>query len=156
MRRKKPPLRRMPPTIVCVTACPAGSPIPPWQREYLEKRDVSSASIVVEKQGANGIEGGASPRSSCRRQARIFAAEVAIKSASVFQDPPPFPCRRGTLLRHAEARSLSVRWRSYPVASLRTSTRTRKSALNPNSSRRCSASISFAVPLIVASARCWP
>lgn len=46
------------PTIVCVTACPAGIAHTYMAAEYLEKAGRKlGVNVVVEKQGANGIEG---------------------------------------------------------------------------------------------------
>ncbi|MBW9927149.1 PTS 2-O-a-mannosyl-D-glycerate transporter subunit IIABC, partial [Escherichia coli] len=45
------------PTIVCVTACPAGIAHTYMAAEYLEKAGRKlGVNIYVEKQGANGIE----------------------------------------------------------------------------------------------------
>lgn len=46
------------PTIVCVTACPAGIAHTYMAAEYLEKAGRKlGVNVYVEKQGANGIEG---------------------------------------------------------------------------------------------------
>lgn len=68
------------PTIVCVTACPAGIAHTYMAAEYLEKAGRRmGVNVVVEKQGANGIEGRLTAQQLNAARACIFAAEVAIK-----------------------------------------------------------------------------
>ena len=99
------------PTIVCVTACPAGIAHTYMAAEYLEKAGRKlGVNVVVEKQGQTVLRG-ASPRSSCRRQKRVSSRRKwRLKSASVFRGSLPFPCpsRNPCAMRK---RSLSVRWR---------------------------------------------
>lgn len=86
------------PTIVCVTACPAGIAHTYMAAEYLEKAGRKlGVNVVVEKQGANGIEGRITAQQLQEAKACIFAAEVAIKERERFQDPRHFRARRGTL-----------------------------------------------------------
>src|SRR5690606_37751137 len=77
------------PTIVCVTACPAGIAHTYMAAEYLETAGRKlGVNVVVEKQGANGIEGRLTPQQLQEAKACIFAAEVAIKESERFQGIP--------------------------------------------------------------------
>lgn len=128
------------PTIVCVTACPAGIAHTYMAAEYLEKAGRKlGVNVVVEKQGQTVLRG-ASPRSSCRRQKRVSSRRKwRLKSASVFRIPA-ISVPVAEPLRHAEAlieRALALQ----PVSDARPAhvDTDAKSALKPNSSRRCSA-----------------
>jgi 2-O-A-mannosyl-D-glycerate-specific PTS system IIC component len=89
------------PTIVCVSACPAGIAHTYMAAEYLEKAGRRlGVNVVVEKQGANGIEGRITAQQLKEAKACIFAADVAIKERERFQGIPaisvplrsPAPC----------------------------------------------------------------
>jgi 2-O-A-mannosyl-D-glycerate-specific PTS system IIC component len=128
------------PTVVCVTACPAGIAHTYMAAEYLEKAGRKlGVNVVVEKQGANGIEGRITAQQLQEAKACIFAAEVAIKESERFQGIPAISARCGTL-RHAEAlieRALALK--PSPMRAMRRSIPKRKSALKLSSSRRFSA-----------------
>ena len=92
------------PTIVCVTACPAGIAHTYMAAEYLEKAGRKlGVNVVVEKQGANGIEGRITAQQLQEAKACIFAAEVAIKESERFQGIPAISVPVAEPLRHAEA-----------------------------------------------------
>lgn len=77
------------PTIVCVTACPAGIAHTYMAAEYLEKAGRKlGVNVVVEKQGANGIEGRLTAQQLRTAQACIIAAEVALKESERFHGIP--------------------------------------------------------------------
>ena len=77
------------PTIVCVSACPAGIAHTYMAAEYLEKAGRRlGVNVVVEKQGANGIEGRITAQQLKEAKACIFAADVAIKERERFQGIP--------------------------------------------------------------------
>ncbi|MGQ7114719.1 fructose PTS transporter subunit IIB, partial [Escherichia sp. TWPC-MK] len=77
------------PTIVCVTACPAGIAHTYMAAEYLEKAGRKlGVNVYVEKQGANGIEGRLTADQLNSATACIFAAEVAIKESERFNGIP--------------------------------------------------------------------
>lgn len=66
------------PTIVCVTACPAGIAHTYMAAEYLEKAGRKlGVNVYVEKQGANGIEGRLTADQLNSATACIFAAGLA-------------------------------------------------------------------------------
>ncbi|MCU2915718.1 PTS 2-O-a-mannosyl-D-glycerate transporter subunit IIABC [Enterobacter hormaechei subsp. hoffmannii] len=74
------------PTIVCVTACPAGIAHTYMAAEYLEKAGRKlGVNVVVEKQGANGIEGRITAQHLQEAKACIFAAEALIERALALQ-----------------------------------------------------------------------
>ncbi|EMB9641729.1 PTS 2-O-a-mannosyl-D-glycerate transporter subunit IIABC [Enterobacter cloacae] len=92
------------PTIVCVTACPAGIAHTYMAAEYLEKAGRRmGVNVVVEKQGANGIEGRLTSQQLQEARACIFAAEVAIKESERFAGIPTVSVPVAEPLRHAEA-----------------------------------------------------
>jgi len=92
------------PTVVCVTACPAGIAHTYMAAEYLEKAGRKlGVNVVVEKQGANGIEGRLTAQQLQEAKACIFAAEVAIKEHERFQGIPAISVPVAEPLRHAEA-----------------------------------------------------
>ena len=137
------------PTIVCVTACPAGIAHTYMAAEYLEKAGRKlGVNVYVEKQGANGIEGRLTADQLNSATACIFAAEVAIKESERFNGIPALSVPVAEPIRHAEAliqqaltlkRSDETRTVPQPVKSVKTEL---KQALLSG--------ISFAVPLIVA------
>ncbi|MXD56996.1 hypothetical protein FQ014_26100, partial [Escherichia coli] len=73
------------PTIVCVTACPAGIAHTYMAAEYLEKAGRKlGVNVYVEKQGANGMEGSLTADQLNSATACIFAADVALKESERF------------------------------------------------------------------------
>ncbi|MFT3056771.1 PTS 2-O-a-mannosyl-D-glycerate transporter subunit IIABC [Enterobacter sp. 03-F-07-AD-ECC] len=139
-------------TIVCVTACPAGIAHTYMAAEYLEKAGRRmGVNVVVEKQGANGIEGRLTSQQLQEARACIFAAEVAIKESERFAGIPTVSVPVAEPLRHAEAlieRALALKpadaARHAPV-----DTETKKS-VKTELKQALLSGISFAVPLIVA------
>ncbi|EFB2524454.1 TPA: PTS 2-O-a-mannosyl-D-glycerate transporter subunit IIABC [Escherichia coli] len=140
------------PTIVCVTACPAGIAHTYMAAEYLEKAGRKlGVNVHVEKQGANGIEGRLTADQLNSATACIFAAEVAIKESERFNGIPALSVPVAEPIRHAEAliqqaitlkrsdETRTVQQDTQPVKSVKTEL---KQALLSG--------ISFAVPLIVA------
>ena len=133
------------PTIVCVTACPAGIAHTYMAAEYLEKAGRKlGVNVYVEKQGANGIEGRLTADQLNSATACIFAAEVAIKESERFNGIPALSVPVAEPIRHAEAliqQALTLKRSddTQPVKSVKTEL---KQALLSG--------ISFAVPLIVA------
>jgi len=140
------------PTIVCVTACPAGIAHTYMAAEYLEKAGRKlGVNVIVEKQGANGIEGRFTPQQLKEAKACIFAADVAIKDHERFNGIPALSVPVTEPLRHAEAlinhalalKPSEVQRQQQPDADGRKNLKTElKQALLSG--------ISFAVPLIVA------
>lgn len=140
------------PTIVCVTACPAGIAHTYMAAEYLEKAGRKlGVNVVVEKQGANGIEGRLTAQQLRTAQACIIAAEVALKESERFQGIPTLSVPVAEPLRHAEAlikRALAL----LPEGTHRqvhTGNDVSKS-LKTELKQALLSGISFAVPLIVA------
>ncbi|HEI8775866.1 PTS 2-O-a-mannosyl-D-glycerate transporter subunit IIABC [Enterobacter cloacae] len=140
------------PTIVCVTACPAGIAHTYMAAEYLEKAGRRmGVNVVVEKQGANGIEGRLTSQQLQEARACIFAAEMAIKESERFAGIPTVSVPVAEPLRHAEAlieRAMALKpadaARHAPV-----DTETKKS-VKTELKQALLSGISFAVPLIVA------
>ncbi|WP_024552429.1 PTS 2-O-a-mannosyl-D-glycerate transporter subunit IIABC [Franconibacter helveticus 513] len=148
----EPQPERHKPTIVCVTACPAGIAHTFMAAEYLEKAGRQlGVHVHVETQGANGIEGRLTAQQLRDAHACIFAAEVAVKEAERFAHLPCLsvpvaePIRRAPeLLRQALAlEPLAAQQR--PVAST-PAARGVKAELK----QALLSGISYAVPLIVA------
>lgn len=140
------------PTIVCVTACPAGIAHTYMAAEYLEKAGRKlGVNVVVEKQGANGIEGRLTAQQLRTAQACIIAAEVALKESERFQGIPTLSVPVAEPLRHAEA--LIKRALALPPAGtdrhVHTGNDVSKS-LKTELKQALLSGISFAVPLIVA------
>ncbi|EOV2665768.1 TPA: PTS 2-O-a-mannosyl-D-glycerate transporter subunit IIABC [Enterobacter ludwigii] len=140
------------PTIVCVTACPAGIAHTYMAAEYLEKAGRKlGVNVVVEKQGANGIEGRLTAQQLRTAQACIIAAEVALKESERFQGIPTLSVPVAEPLRHAEA--LIKRALALPPArtdrQVHTGNDVSKS-LKTELKQALLSGISFAVPLIVA------
>ena len=140
------------PTIVCVTACPAGIAHTYMAAEYLEKAGRKlGVNVVVEKQGANGIEGRITAQHLQEAKACIFAAEVAIKERERFQGIPAISVPVAEPLRHAEAlieRALALQ----PVSDARPAhvDTDAKKSVKTELKQALLSGISFAVPLIVA------
>lgn len=139
-------------TIVCVTACPAGIAHTYMAAEYLEKAGRKlGVNLVVEKQGANGIEGRITPSQLQDAKACIFAAEVAIKESERFEGLPTISVPVAEPLRHAEAlieRALALKPASGEhQAQVETEA---KKSVKTELKQALLSGISFAVPLIVA------
>ena len=134
------------PTIVCVTACPAGIAHTYMAAEYLEKAGRKlGVNVYVEKQGANGIEGRLTADQLNSATACIFAAEVVIKESERFNGIPALSVPVAEPIRHAEAliqQALTLK-RSDE-------TRTVQQDTQPELKQALLSGISFAVPLIVA------
>ncbi|MCG6216040.1 PTS 2-O-a-mannosyl-D-glycerate transporter subunit IIABC [Vibrio furnissii] len=91
------------PTIVCVTACPAGIAHTYMAAEYLEKAGKKLGyNVSVEKQGANGIEDRLTAEQLNKATAVVFAAEVAIKELERFQGIPRVEVPVAEPIKHAE------------------------------------------------------
>lgn len=140
------------PTVVCVTACPAGIAHTFMAAEYLEKAGRKlGVNVVVEKQGANGIEGRIPAQQLLEAKACIFAAEVAIKESERFQGIPAISVPVAEPLRHAEAlieRALALK-PSTDARYAQVDTETKK-RVKTELKQALLSGISFAVPLIVA------
>ncbi|GHA65836.1 PTS 2-O-a-mannosyl-D-glycerate transporter subunit IIABC [Photobacterium aphoticum] len=142
------------PTIVCVTACPAGIAHTYMAAEYLEKAGKKMGiNVHVEKQGANGIEGRLTAEQLNNAVAVVFAAEVAIKEIERFNGIPRVETPVAEPIRHAErilndAMEASKRGRSE--AAVATEDKPKKVPLKTELKQALLSGISFAVPLIVA------
>ena len=140
------------PTIVCVTACPAGIAHTYMAAEYLEKAGRQlGVNVVVEKQGANGIEGRLTAEQLNAARACIFAAEVAIKERERFDGIPSLCVPVAEPLRHAQAlikQALALE----PIAGQRHAQPQQevKKGVKAELKQVLLSGISFAVPLIVA------
>ncbi|EHI8840177.1 PTS 2-O-a-mannosyl-D-glycerate transporter subunit IIABC [Escherichia coli] len=140
------------PTIVCVTACPAGIAHTYMAAEYLEKAGRKlGVNVYVEKQGANGIEGRLTADQLNSATACIFAAEVAIKESERFNGIPAISVPVAEPIRHAEAliqQALTLK-RSDETRTVQQDTQPVKS-VKTELKQALLSGISFAVPLIVA------
>ncbi|TFU72748.1 PTS 2-O-a-mannosyl-D-glycerate transporter subunit IIABC [Shigella flexneri] len=140
------------PTIVCVTACPAGIAHTYMAAEYLEKAGRKlGVNVYVEKQGANGIEGRLTADQLNSATACIFAAEVAIKESERFTGIPALSVPVAEPIRHAEAliqQALTLK-RSDETRTVQQDTQPVKS-VKTELKQALLSGISFAVPLIVA------
>lgn len=137
------------PTVICVTACPAGIAHTYMAAEYLEKAGRKlGVNVVVEKQGANGIEGRITAQQLQEAKACIFAAEVAIKESERFQGIPAISVPVAEPLRHAEA--LIERALALPSSSEVLPGQAEKKSVKTELKQALLSGISFAVPLIVA------
>ncbi|EFO2313674.1 PTS 2-O-a-mannosyl-D-glycerate transporter subunit IIABC [Escherichia coli] len=140
------------PTIVCVTACPAGIAHTYMAAEYLEKDGRKlGVNVYVEKQGANGIEGRLTADQLNSATACIFAAEVAIKESERFNGIPALSVPVAEPIRHAEAliqQALTLK-RSDETRTVQQDTQPVKS-VKTELKQALLSGISFAVPLIVA------
>lgn len=91
------------PTIVCVTACPAGIAHTYMAAEYLEKAGKKLGyNVHVEKQGANGIEDRLTAEQLNNAVACVFAAEVAIKESERFNGIPRIETPVAEPIKHGE------------------------------------------------------
>ncbi|EGV1936985.1 PTS 2-O-a-mannosyl-D-glycerate transporter subunit IIABC [Escherichia coli] len=140
------------PTIVCVTACPAGIAHTYMAAEYLEKAGRKlGVNVYVEKQGANGIEGRLTADQLNSATACIFAAEVAIKESERFNGIPALSVPVAEPIRHAEAliqQALTLK-RSDETRTVQQDTQPVKS-VKTELKQALLSGISFALPLIVA------
>ncbi|HAJ4482868.1 TPA: PTS 2-O-a-mannosyl-D-glycerate transporter subunit IIABC [Escherichia coli] len=140
------------PTIVCVTACPAGIAHTYMAAEYLEKAGRKlGVNVYVEKQGANGIEGRLTADQLNSATACIFAAEVAIKESERYNGIPALSVPVAEPIRHAEAliqQALTLK-RSDETRTVQQDTQPVKS-VKTELKQALLSGISFAVPLIVA------
>ncbi|HAW3149397.1 TPA: PTS 2-O-a-mannosyl-D-glycerate transporter subunit IIABC [Escherichia coli] len=140
------------PTIVCVTACPAGIAHTYMAAEYLEKAGRKlGVNVYVEKQGANGIEGRLTADQLNSATACIFAAEVAIKESERFNGIPALSVPVAEPIRHAEAliqQALTLK-RSDETRTVQQDTQPVKS-VKTELKQALLSGISFTVPLIVA------
>ncbi|EFN8903735.1 PTS 2-O-a-mannosyl-D-glycerate transporter subunit IIABC [Escherichia coli] len=140
------------PTIVCVTACPAGIAHTYMAAEYLEKAGRKlGVNVYVEKQGANGIEGRLTADQLNSATACIFAAEVAIKESERFNGIPALSVPVAEPIRHAEVliqQALTLK-RSDETRTVQQDTQPVKS-VKTELKQALLSGISFAVPLIVA------
>ena len=137
------------PTVVCVTACPAGIAHTYMAAEYLEKAGRRlGINVVVEKQGANGIEGRITPQQLKAARACIFAAEVAIKEGERFNGIPAISVPVAEPLRHAEA--LIERALALPSSPDERPVQGERKSVKTELKQALLSGISFAVPLIVA------
>ncbi|CAH6635387.1 PTS 2-O-a-mannosyl-D-glycerate transporter subunit IIABC [Pseudocitrobacter vendiensis] len=140
------------PLIVCVTACPAGIVHTYMAAEYLEKAGHKlGVRVVVEKQGANGIEGRLTSDQLATAQAAIFAAEVAIKDTERFRGIPSLSVPVAEPIKHAE-RLIKQALALEPVNETRTTVvqETTRLGFKTELKQALLSGISFAVPLIVA------
>lgn len=145
-------------TIVCVTACPAGIAHTYMAAEYLEKAGKKlGVKVVVEKQGANGIESRISATDLDAATACIFAAEVAIKEVERFAGIPTIkvpvaePIKRAESLIHDVLALSEKQPRNRDVAKNSTSIQdSQKVSFKTELKQALLSGISFAVPLIVA------
>lgn len=143
------------PTIVCVTACPAGIAHTYMAAEYLEKAGKKLGyNVWVEKQGANGIEDRLSADRLNHASAVVFAAEVAIKEAERFAGLPRIQVPVAEPIKHAE-RILQEAFElgkagAGGIRPLATDNSERKLPLKTELKQALLSGISFAVPLIVA------
>lgn len=140
------------PTIVCVTACPAGIAHTYMAAEYLEKAGRKlGVNVFVEKQGANGIEGRLTADQLNTASACIFAAEVAIKESERFAGIPALTVPVAGPIRHAEQlirQALALEPQNEKRARQEESHQPK--GFKTELKQALLSGISFAVPLIVA------
>ena len=143
------------PTIVCVTACPAGIAHTYMAAEYLEKAGKKLGyNVHVEKQGANGIEDRLTADQLNSAVACVFAAEVAIKELDRFNGIPRVETPVAEPIKHAERilndaidESKNGNGADRTVA---TDDKPKKLPLKTELKQALLSGISYAVPLIVA------
>lgn len=143
------------PTIVCVTACPAGIAHTYMAAEYLEKAGKKLGyNVHVEKQGANGIEDRLTADQLNNAVACVFAAEVAIKELERFNGIPRVETPVAEPIKHAERilneaieESKNGNGADRTVA---TNDKPKKLPLKTELKQALLSGISYAVPLIVA------
>lgn len=143
------------PTVVCVTACPAGIAHTYMAAEYLEKAGRKlGINVYVEKQGANGIEGRLTAEQLNSATACVFAAEVAIKEVKRFEGIPRIETPVAEPIKHAERilqQALAVGQSADGTGRVQQSeVPVQKSSVKTELKQALLSGISFAVPLIVA------
>lgn len=143
------------PTVVCVTACPAGIAHTYMAAEYLEKTGAKlGINVHVEKQGANGIEDRLTAAQLNEATAVVFAAEVAIKEIERFEGIPRVEVPVAEPIRHAERilnEALDAGNRDTGTRKTHSETQTpKKLGLKTELKQALLSGISYAVPLIVA------
>lgn len=137
------------PLVVCVTACPAGIAHTYMAAEYLEKagRELG-IRVLVEKQGATGVEDRLDELQIKQATACIFAAEVAIKESERFAALPKLQVPVAEPIRHAKALlQHAIALAEQPVSTVETQP---KQGWKQEVKQALLSGISFAVPLIVA------
>ncbi|MBE1276712.1 PTS 2-O-a-mannosyl-D-glycerate transporter subunit IIABC [Enterovibrio baiacu] len=143
------------PTIVCVTACPAGIAHTYMAAEYLEKAGKKLGfNVHVEKQGANGIEDRLTAEQLNNAVACVFAAEVAIKDVERFKGIPRVETPVAEPIKYAE-RILNDAVEASKNSSgadraVITEDKPKKLPLKTELKQALLSGISFSVPLIVA------
>ncbi|WP_117234173.1 PTS 2-O-a-mannosyl-D-glycerate transporter subunit IIABC [Vibrio maerlii] len=143
------------PTIIAVTACPAGIAHTYMAAEYLEKTGKKLGyKVHVEKQGANGIEDRLTAEQLNNATAVVFAAEVAIKELERFNGIPRVEVPVAEPIKHSErilneAIEAGKAGRSADAA-VATSDKPKKLPLKTELKQALLSGISYAVPLIVA------
>ncbi|WP_127959235.1 PTS 2-O-a-mannosyl-D-glycerate transporter subunit IIABC [Serratia microhaemolytica] len=143
------------PTVVCVTACPAGIAHTYMAAEYLEKAGRKlGINVYVEKQGANGIEGRLTAQQLNDATACIFAADVAIKEVERFGAIPRIETSVAEPIKHAERlleQALAAGQAGGGSIPIQHSAHTApKHSIKTELKQALLSGISFAVPLIVA------
>jgi 2-O-A-mannosyl-D-glycerate-specific PTS system IIC component len=143
------------PTVVCVTACPAGIAHTYMAAEYLEKAGRKlGINVYVEKQGANGIEGRLTAEQLNNATACVFAAEVAIKEVERFNGIPRIETPVAEPIKHAERilqQALAAGQFAEGTARVQQSeVPVHKHSVKTELKQALLSGISFAVPLIVA------
>ncbi len=143
------------PTIVCVTACPAGIAHTYMAAEYLEKAGKKLGyNVFVEKQGANGIDGRLTAEQLNNASAAVFATEVAVKEVERFDGLPQVKVPVAEPIKHAEkllkeAVELGKKGTTGPRAKI-TDDGPKKVSIGTELKQALLSGISYAVPLIVA------
>ncbi|GEM79958.1 PTS 2-O-a-mannosyl-D-glycerate transporter subunit IIABC [Vibrio superstes] len=143
------------PTIVAVTACPAGIAHTYMAAEYLEKTGKKLGyKVYVEKQGANGIEDRLTAQQLNNATAVVFAAEVAIKESERFNGIPRIEVPVAEPIKHSErilneAVEAGKAGRSADAA-VAVDDAPKKLPLKTELKQALLSGISYAVPLIVA------
>lgn len=90
-------------TIVCVTACPSGIAHTYMAAEALEKAGKKlGVSVIVERQGANGIDKRLTDKQLSEATGAIFAVEVAVKEVERFDGIPTIEVPVAEPLKNAE------------------------------------------------------
>ncbi|GGC99294.1 PTS 2-O-a-mannosyl-D-glycerate transporter subunit IIABC [Thalassobacillus devorans] len=90
-------------TILAVTACPAGIAHTYMAAEALVRAGNDlGVNVLVEKQGANGIEDKISKKQATKADAIIFAADVSVKDKERFAQLPSITTSVAAPLKNAE------------------------------------------------------
>ncbi|MCS2150480.1 PTS 2-O-a-mannosyl-D-glycerate transporter subunit IIABC [Scandinavium manionii] len=146
------PVVKNAPTIVCVTACPAGIAHTYMAAEYLEKAGQKlGINVCVERQGANGIENRLTAEQLNAARACIFATEVAVKESERFNGIPSMTVPVAEPIRHAEALIEQALTLKPPTEQRQLQSESHeKKSVKTELKQALLSGISFAVPLIVA------